>query len=98
MVCKRASGGEVFSGFGDRTAGGTEFTVTLQTIGPGAYSRPPSVSSGVVRFLDASQVSFTVPAGPTQQFRFVALIPGKAIGVFQNTGRTPTVEDTVNVR
>lgn len=77
---------------------GTQFTVTLQTIGPGEYSSPPSISSGVVRFLDASQTIFAVPGGATQQFRFAALISGKAIVVFQNTGRTPTVEDTVNVR
>lgn len=32
---------------------GTQFTVTLQTIGPGEYSSPPSISSGVVRCLDA---------------------------------------------
>ena len=77
---------------------GTEFTVTLQTIGPGEYSSPPAVSSAAVRFLDAAQVSFAVPGGATQQFRFAAMGPGKAIVVFQNTGMTPTVEDTVNVR
>jgi hypothetical protein len=77
---------------------GTNFTVTLQTIGPGEYSSPPSVSSAAVHFLDASLVGPYVPAGPTQQFRFAALVPGKAIVVFQNTGMTSTVEDTVNVR
>ena len=77
---------------------GTEFTVTLQTIGPGEYSSPPAVSSAAVRFLDAAQVSFAVPGGATQQFRFAAMVAGKAIVVFQNTGMTPTVEDTVNVR
>jgi hypothetical protein len=51
-----------------------------------------------VHFLDASLVGPYVPAGPTQQFRFAALVPGKAIVVFQNTGMTTTVEDTVNVR
>ena len=77
---------------------GTEFTVTLQTIGPGEYSSPPSVSSAAVHFHDVSLVSPYVPAGPTQQFRFAAMMPGKAIVVFQHTGFTPTVEDTVNVR
>jgi hypothetical protein len=77
---------------------GTEFTVTLQTIGPGEYSSPPSVSSAAVHFLDAAQVSLAVPGGATQQFRFAAMVSGKAIVVFQNTGMTPTVEDTVNVR
>ena len=77
---------------------GTEFTVTLQTIGPGEYSSPPSVSSAAVRFLDAAQVSFAVPGGATQQFRFAAMVPGKAIVVFQNTGMSTTVQDTVNVR
>ena len=77
---------------------GTEFTVTLQTIGPGEYGSPPTLSSGAVHFLDVSLVSPYVPAGPTQRFRFDATTRGKAIIVFQHTGNTRTVEDTVDVR
>jgi hypothetical protein len=77
---------------------GTQFTVTLQTIGPGEYGSPPTVSSGAVDFLDVSLVSPYVPAGPTQRFRFDATTRGKAIIVFQHTGNNRTVEDTVDVR
>jgi len=77
---------------------GTQFTVTLQTIGPGEYGSPPTVSSGAVDFLDVSLVSPYVPAGPTQRFRFDATTRGKGIIVFQHTGNNPTVEDTVDVR
>ena len=77
---------------------GTQFNVTLQTIGPGEYSSPPTVSSAAVHFLDVSEATFAVPAGPTQLFRFDATTFGKAILVFQHTGDNPTVEDTVDVR
>jgi Na+-transporting NADH:ubiquinone oxidoreductase subunit NqrF len=77
---------------------GKQFIVTLQTIGAGEYSSPPSISSTAVRFLDVAQASFVVPAGPTQEFRFAATARGQAIVVFQNTGMTPTVQDTINVR
>jgi hypothetical protein len=77
---------------------GTQFTVTLQTIGPGEYGSPPTVSSGAVRFVDVSLVSPYVPAGPTQRFRFDARTRGKAIIVFQHTDNNRTVEDTIDVR
>jgi hypothetical protein len=77
---------------------GSEFSVTLQTIGPGEYGSPPTVSSGAVHFLDVSSVSPYVPAGPTQRFRFDATTRGKAVIVFQHTGSSRTVEDTVDVR
>ena len=77
---------------------GLEFTVTLQNIGPGEFSSPPSVSSGAVQFLDVSIVGPNIPAGPKQQFRFNAATRGTAIVAFQNTGMNRTVEDTVQVR
>ena len=77
---------------------GAAFSVTLQTIGPGEYASPPSVSSDAVHFLDVSQVSPVVPAGPTQEFRFGAMRHGTAIIVFQHTGNNRTVEDTIAVR
>ena len=77
---------------------GDQFTVTLQTVGPGEYSSPPTVSSGAVQFIDVAQVTPVVPAGPTQRFRFDAVSRGKAVIVFQHTGNNRTVEDTVDVR
>jgi len=81
---------------------GSEFAVTLQTIGPGEFASPPTVSSGSVQFRDVSLISPYVPAGPTQQFRFNATTRGSAIIVFQHTGaggpEMLPVEDTVQVR
>jgi len=90
-----------FTGSPSRTVtvpAGTEFSVTLQTIGPGDYSSPPTVSSSSVRFLDVSQADLSVPAGPTQRFRFLAMSAGGAIVTFRHTDSNPTVEDTVQVR
>jgi hypothetical protein len=77
---------------------GFQFSVTLQTIGPGEYSSPPILSSSAVQFRDMADVCPCVPAGPTQRFRFLALGPGSAIVRFTHTDRNPTVEDTVLVR
>jgi len=77
---------------------GSQFSVTLQTIGPGEYSSPPALSSPVVQFRDVADVSPYVPAGPTQRFRFLAAGPGSAIVRFTHTDRNPMVEDTVLVR
>lgn len=76
---------------------GQELQVTLQTIGPGEYSTPVS-SMSVLRFLDVSQVSPPVPAGPTQRFRFQAEAPGQVVLLFEHTGNNPAVRDTVIVR
>jgi hypothetical protein len=81
---------------------GSEFAVTLQTIGPGEFASPPTVSSGAVQFLDVSIVGPNAPAGPKQQFRFNATTGGNAIIVFRHTGaggpEMLPVEDTVRVR
>ena len=77
---------------------GSQFSVTLQTIGPGEYSSPPALSSSAVEFRDVADVSPYVPAGPTQRFRFLAAGPGSAIVRFTHTDRNPMVEDTVLVR
>jgi hypothetical protein len=77
---------------------GSQFSVTLQTIGPGEYSSPPALSSSAVQFRDVADVGPYVPAGPTQRFRFLALGPGSTIVRFTHTDRNPTVEDTVLVR
>lgn len=77
---------------------GRELSLTLQSIGPGEYASPPSVSSAAIRFLDVQLVGPAVPAGVTQRFRFAALRQGRAVVVFHHTGQGPTVEDTVDVR
>jgi hypothetical protein len=90
-----------FTGSTSRTLtvpAGTAFSVTLQTIGPGEYSSPPSVSSSSVQFRDVAQTEFAVPAGPTQRFRFFAIGAGDAIVRFTHTDSNLIVEDTVRVR
>lgn len=77
---------------------GDRITVTLQTIGPGAYASPPSVSSPAVTFRDVDNCDTTVPAGPTQCFHFRASAPGQALLTFVHTGTNDPVQDTVDVR
>jgi hypothetical protein len=77
---------------------GAQFTIVLQTVGPGEYQSPPAVSSANVQFLDVSQAAVSVPAGPTQQFRFRAVRTGQAVVVFQNSGLSPRLTDTIVVR
>jgi hypothetical protein len=77
---------------------GSELRITLQTIGPGEYSTPPSISSPALRFEEVDFVSPHVPAGPTQEFRFRALAKGQAIVVFTHTGNNQTVTDTVTIQ
>jgi len=77
---------------------GQELDLTVQTIGPGEYVSPPSISSPALRFLDATLVAPYVPAGPTQLFRFKATTPGQAIVVIQHSESNRTINDTVNVR
>jgi hypothetical protein len=79
-------------------ASGTEFVVTLQTIGPGEYSSPPAISAPIVSYEGVSEAGVAVPAGPTQHFRFLALSRGEAVIVFTHTGMDATVQDTVLVR
>ena len=77
---------------------GTPFSVTLGTVGPGAYSSPPTVSSSAVLFVDESEVGPSTPAGPRQRFRFVAVSRGDAVITFTHTDLNPTVQDTIQVR
>ena len=79
-------------------ARGAEFTVVLQTVGPGEYQSPPTLSSGALQFLGVRQAALTVPAGPTQEFRFRAVARGETVIAFQHTGENPRVVDTVFVR
>ncbi len=76
---------------------GQEVDMRLQTVGPGEYSSPPTISSSAVRFLGASVVGPYVPAGPTQVFRFMAVARGQAVVTFHHTDDDPEVRDTMNV-
>ena len=76
---------------------GQALELTLQTIGPGEYASPPSVSSPAVRWRDVHLVAPAVPAGPTQRFRFEAVAPGMAVISFHHTVQGTTIEDTVEV-
>ena len=44
---------------------GHEFEIRLQSIGPGEYRAPPSISSGAIRFHGATLATPPVPAGLT---------------------------------
>lgn len=77
---------------------GQSLDLTLQTIGPGEYASPPGLAGQSLRFVGMSFVTPAVPAGPTQSFRFEAVAPGRSIVVFRHTGRSPTIQDTIDVR
>jgi hypothetical protein len=77
---------------------GQEVALTLQTVGPGAYASPPVISGAAVEFLDVALVMPSVPAGPTQRFRFMASARGQAIVQFRQTVSGLIVEDTIIVR
>jgi hypothetical protein len=77
---------------------GQEFEIRLQSIGPGEYRSPPSVSSNAVRFREVRLATPHVPAGVTQLFRFEAIAPGRAIVIFRHSEQSPTVIDTVDVQ
>ena len=77
---------------------GQELEIRLQSIGPGEYRSPPSVSSSAIRFRDVSLAAPHVPAGVTQLFRFQAVGAGRAIVVFRHSEQSPTMIDTVDVQ
>jgi hypothetical protein len=80
-----------------KVATGQEFTLKLQTIGPGEYASPPTISSPALQYLGVSFATPAVPAGPTQLFLFRAAAHGQAVVTFVHTGSNPSVEDTVVV-
>ena len=80
---------------------GQELRITLGNVGPAQYESPPQISSAVIRFVDVQVVPPFTPAGPTQQFRFLAVSPGQAVIRFRRLlGDTVVsfVEDTVRIR
>jgi hypothetical protein len=81
-----------------RIAVGQELDLTFQTIGPGEYESPPSISSSSLQFLDVTAFRPAPRAGLAQHFRFKGAIPGQAIVVFHHSGNSPVIRDTVIVR
>jgi hypothetical protein len=77
---------------------GQQLEIRLQSIGPGEYRSPPSVSSPVISFQSVSLATPPVPAGLTQLFRFQAVAPGRAIVTFRHSEQSAPVIDTVDVR
>ena len=71
--------------------------IRLQTIGPGEYGTPPTISTAAIQFRGVSLVTPAVPAGNTQLFRFLAVAPGRAIITFQHSVQPVPVIDTVDV-
>jgi len=80
-----------------RIAVGQELDLTFQTIGPGEYESPPSISSSSLQFLDVTAFRPAPRAGLAQRFRFKGAIPGRAIVVIHHSGKSPVIRDTVNV-
>ena len=80
-----------------RIAVGQELDLTFQTVGPGEYQSPPSISSSSLQFLDVTAFRPAPQAGLAQRFRFKGAIPGRAIVVFHHSGKSPVIRDTVNV-
>ncbi len=77
---------------------GQELDVVLQTVGPGEYRSPPTISTGALRFINVAYVNPPIPAGVTQRFRFEGAAPGQAMVVFQSSEGAHVVTDTVNVK
>jgi len=76
---------------------GDRIDVTLQSIGPGEYASPPTLSSPAVAFLGVGYCG-AVPAGATQCFHFRAASPGQAVLTFIHSGNNGVVHDTIDVR
>ena len=76
---------------------GEEISLRLQSIGPGEYQSPPLLSNGALRFVDATVVGPSVPAGVTQRFRFRGSAPGKTVITFQHSNSGARLADTVVV-
>ena len=76
---------------------GSEFALTLQTVGPGEFATPPELSSRSLRFIGVEYVD-PVPAGPTQRFTFAAVTRGTSVVVFRHTATDRVVRDTVVVK
>lgn len=76
---------------------GQELDIRLQSIGPGEYSSPPTLTGSAVRFISASMVGPFVPAGVTQVFRFRTMARGTTVIEIRHTGNNRAVNDTVTV-
>jgi len=65
---------------------GSQFSVTLQTIGPGEYSSPPALSSSAVEFRDVADVAHTFLPVRHSAFDFSRRVRGAR----SSRSRTPT--------
>jgi len=80
---------------------GQELRIALGNVGPATYESPPRISSSILSYVDVEVVPPFNPGGPTQQFRFKAVKPGRAIVHFRRIlGESVVsfVEDTVEIR
>ena len=77
---------------------GEQFGIRLTTVGPGEYLSPPLLSDSILQFIDANVVPPHNPGGPTQLFRFKALVRGRSFITFQHSEGSYSVTDTVTVQ
>ena len=77
---------------------GQEFYLRLQTIGPGEYTSPPTLSADNLRFLGVTLLRPHVPAGVTQAFHFKAVARGPVVVTLQHTEAAPLIVDTIDVQ
>jgi hypothetical protein len=76
---------------------GQRIDLRLQTVGPGEYRAPPTISSSAVSFLGVELVTPAVPAGVTQRVHLQAVSPGRAIVRFEHSVGQVLV-DTIDVQ
>lgn len=80
---------------------GQELRIALGNVGPATYESPPQISSSILSYVDVEVVPPFNPGGPTQEFRFKAVSPGRAIVRFRRVlgeSVVSSVEDTVEIR
>ena len=78
-----------------------EVRIVLGNVGPAIYESPPQMSSSALEFLDVDVVPPFTPAGPRQQFRFLAVRTGESIIHFRRLlgdSVVSVVEDTIRVQ
>lgn len=76
---------------------GGQGEVRLWGGGMGEYASPPTISGPAVTFLDVTDDGPPNPGGPTQRFRFRAVVRGTAIVTFTPLSVAPVVVDTIVV-
>ena len=79
------------------TGVGGQVEVSLWGGGMGEYASPPTISGPAVTFLYVTDEGPINPGGPTQRFRFRAVVRGTAIVTFTPQSIGPAVVDTIVV-